>query len=266
MPGYGVATVRCTISGTRQRPLAHRGEALLVPDGSAMMLIATVRPSSRAISSACEVLVGRHALAVQAQRLLVEGLDAEEHVVQAEPLPVREDLPVLDQDVAARLEVVLLADAAALDLAADGEAVLGLDERDVVDEEHVGLADPREVLAGGLRRDLAIAPPVERPRAAERAVPRAAARELGRRARVEHADEVACRRRRARSRAGRCRSRSSSRVGLGPGAVPRDHARQRARAARSPTASSSAGAMTSPSPRTTQSMAPAGVVEQLGAR
>src|SRR5712692_5510121 len=47
-----------------------------------------------------------------------------EHVEQAQAPPVREHLAVLHQDVAACLQVILLADAAPLDLAADGEAVL----------------------------------------------------------------------------------------------------------------------------------------------
>src|SRR5262249_22569372 len=117
-------------------------------------------------------------------------LDAEEHVVQAEAAPVLEHLLVLDEDVRARLEVVLLANAAALDLAADREAVLGMDERDVVDEEHVRLGDPGEGFDGGLRRRLAVAPAVEGPRAAERAVPGAPPRELGGGAGIQHADEV----------------------------------------------------------------------------
>jgi hypothetical protein len=72
----------------------------------------------------------------------------------------------------------------------DGVAVLGLDEGHVVHDEDVGLPDAGEVLARRLRRALAVAAPVEGPRAAERAVPRAAAGELDRRARVEHPDEV----------------------------------------------------------------------------
>ena len=69
-------------------------------------------------------------------------------------------------------------------------AVLGLDEGHVVDDEHVGLADARQVLRRRLRRRLAVAAAVEGPRAAERAVPRAAAGELDGRAGIEHADEV----------------------------------------------------------------------------
>ncbi len=57
--------------------------------------------------------------------------------------------------------------------------------------EDVGLGDARQVLGGALGRGLPVAAPVEGPGAAERAVPRTAARELGRGARVEHADEVA---------------------------------------------------------------------------
>src|SRR5436190_876301 len=48
----------------------------------------------------------------------------------------------------------------------------------------------RQVLRGRLRGDGAIAAPVERPRAAEDTIPRAAACELRRGARVQHPDEV----------------------------------------------------------------------------
>src|SRR4029077_10486226 len=88
------------------------------------------------------------------------------------------------------LEVVLLADVPPLDLVRDRVAVFGVDEGHVVDGEHVGLADAGQVLARRLRGALAIAAPVEGPRAAERAVPRAAAGELHRGAGVEDADEV----------------------------------------------------------------------------
>ena len=158
--------------------------------GSAMMLMAAVQPEATGDLEGLPVLVGRRPLAQALEPFLVERLDPEEHVVQPQSLPVREHLLVLDQDVAAGLEVVLLLDSAALDLPADGEAVLGMDEGDIVDEEHVRLGDAREILGGRLRRGLAIAPAVERPRAAERAVPRAAARELGRGAGIEHADEI----------------------------------------------------------------------------
>src|SRR5262249_8813938 len=137
-----------------------------------------------------EVLAGGRALAMELEPLLVERLDAQEHVVEAEPLPVREDLLVLDQHVAAGLQEVLLLDPPALDLPAHREAVLGMDEGHVVYQEHVGLADARQVLGRRLRRGLPIAAAVEGPRAAERAIPGTAARELGRGARVEDADEV----------------------------------------------------------------------------
>ena len=176
--------------GDAQRPLPDHREAALVPvrvgddvEGNGEAELA--RDLER-----LEVLVGSHPLPQQLEPLLVERLHAEEHVVQAEPTPVREDLLVLDEDIAARLEVVLLPDPATLDLAADGEAVLGLDERDVVHEEDVGLADARQVLGRRLRRRLAVAPAVEGPGAAEGAVPGTAARELGGGAGIEDADEV----------------------------------------------------------------------------
>jgi hypothetical protein len=86
---------------------------------------------------------------VQLERLLVERLHAEEHVFQTEPLPVREDLRMAEQHVAAGLEVVPLAHATALELLADREAVLRMDEGDVVHQEDVRLLDAREILGRG---------------------------------------------------------------------------------------------------------------------
>jgi hypothetical protein len=74
-----------------------------------------------------EVVVGADPLAVEVESLRVDGLDAEEHVAQAEAGPAAEDLGVAEQDVAARLEVVALADAAALDFRGGGvDGALGL--------------------------------------------------------------------------------------------------------------------------------------------
>ncbi len=74
--------------------------------------------------------------------------------------------------------------------APDGEPVLLVDERHVVDDEHPGLGDPLQLGPDALGIALPVAAAVERPGAAKRAVPGAPARELDRRRRVEHADEI----------------------------------------------------------------------------
>src|SRR5262249_39260238 len=72
----------------------------------------------------------------------------------------------------------------------DGKAVPGMDECDVVDDEHARFLDRFEILndAFGARQSVAAA--VEGPRAAERAVPRTAARKLDRSGRIENPDEI----------------------------------------------------------------------------
>ena len=182
--------MRCTTSGTERaqsRTAAKRASSQL---GVGDDVDGDREPERAGDLQRAQVLVEGDPLAVGLEGVLVEGLDPEEHVVEAEPLPAREQLLVLDQHVAAGLQVVLLADAPPLDLGRDRVAVLGVDEGHVVDDEHVGLADARQVLARRLRRALPVAAPVEGPRAAEGAVPGAAAGELDRGARVEHADEV----------------------------------------------------------------------------
>ena len=134
-----------------QRPVAHSGEAGLVPVGVGDDVDGHGEAQLARDFQRLHVGVGGDALAVALERLGVERLHAEEHVEQAQLPPVGEHVLVLEQHVAARLQVVLLADVAPLHLAADGEAVLGVDEGHVVHEEHVGLADARQVLGGRLR-------------------------------------------------------------------------------------------------------------------
>src|SRR5579875_3269051 len=106
-----------------------------------MMLMATVSSSLRAI-----VHVSRAPLAEGLEPFLVDGLQPEEQVVEAEALPAFEHLRVAHEDVAAGFEVVLLADPSSFDLVRDLHALVRLDERDVVHEEDPRLADALEVL------------------------------------------------------------------------------------------------------------------------
>ncbi len=97
----------------------------------------------------------------------------------------------MQEHIAAGLEVILFLDAAPRDRLPDGVAVTRLDKGDVIDDEDSGLLDPREVLDGPLRAQLAVAPTIKGPGAAKGAIPEAAAGELDRSTGVEDADEVA---------------------------------------------------------------------------
>src|SRR5207237_439968 len=159
-PRLGVPDVRARVRGRyrqvhdlwhRHRAIAHDGELPLVParvgddvdrDGETDL--------PRHFESA-KVLVGRDALAVELEAFLVQRLEAEEHVVQPQAAPVLEDLAVPEQDVAAGLEVVLLADPKPFQLMADGEPMLRMNERDIVHQEDVGLGDSRDVRGRGRR-------------------------------------------------------------------------------------------------------------------
>src|SRR5882724_12701235 len=110
----------------------------------------------------------------RSQSLLVDRLEPKEHILETQAGPQPEDVLVAQQHVASGLEIVLLANPAARDGVCDLEAVLGLHEGHVVHDEDAGLPDGREVLHRALRADHPIAPPVERPRAAEGTVPGAA--------------------------------------------------------------------------------------------
>jgi hypothetical protein len=211
--------------GNRDRPLPGVAELPLVPAGVRDEVDGDVDAEPAGDPQRLEVLVRRRPLAEEVQLLAVERLEAEEHVLQAEVRPPPEHFAVADEHVAAGLQVVAFPDAPALDLVGDGHAVLGVDERHVVDDEEVRLPDPLHLVDDDLRVRLVVAAGVKRPRAAEGAVPRAAARELDRGARVEVADEV------APPAAGQVAGRAGAvevadQNGLGPGAARRGHAGQ----------------------------------------
>ncbi len=65
-----------------------------------------------------------------------------------------------------------------------------VNERHIIDNENAGFADRPQILDDPLGADQPIAATVKGPGAAERTIPRAAAREFDRRARVEGADEI----------------------------------------------------------------------------
>ena len=199
-PGLGVPDFRARIRchhrqvhdlGHGQRELPDGTEPRGVPGGVDDQVDGDVDAEPAGHLQGPEVVVRADPLAVRRQALCVDSLHAEEHVAQAEPGPSLEDLPVAQQDVAAGLQVVPLADVPPLELGGDPVAVLGTDEGHVVHDEHVRLADAGQLVGRRLRRGLAVAAAVERPGGAERAVPRAAAAELDRRTRIELADEVA---------------------------------------------------------------------------
>src|SRR5262249_38178875 len=136
------------------------------------------------------VLREADALAELPEAILVDRLDAEEHDLEADAGPEPEDLLVPEQHVAARLDVVPLLDATAGDGLPDRPAVLRLDEGRLGEDEEARLADARHFLDGALGCLHAVAATVERPGAAEGAVPGAAAAELDRGTGIELADEV----------------------------------------------------------------------------
>src|SRR5580698_10916218 len=124
------------------------------------------------------------------EALFVDGLDAEKHVLEADLAPELEDLFVPQKHVAARLEVILLANSLSGHGLANFHAMPGLDEGHVVDDEDARFADRSQLVDDGFRAFDAIAATVERPGTTKRAIPGAAPAEFDRRTRIEHADEV----------------------------------------------------------------------------
>ena len=106
-----------------------------------MMLIATMIPSDRANSSASKFCESVTRLRYRFSPSSSIASTPRNMYCKPERLPEPEDLLVAQQHVAAGLQVVLLLDPAAGDRLADRHAVLGLDERHVVDDEDARLAD-----------------------------------------------------------------------------------------------------------------------------
>jgi predicted Fe-Mo cluster-binding NifX family protein len=157
--------------GDRGGPVAEPREVLLLPCGVGDDVDGHRHAHLARHLQGLEVHVRRGALAEGVQAFLVERLQTEEHVVQSQAPPALEHLSVAQQDVRARLQVVLLTDAATLDLPGDRVPVLGTDERHVVHQEDARLADLGEVVGGRFGRHLPVLATVEGPRAAERAIP-----------------------------------------------------------------------------------------------
>src|SRR5262249_51515326 len=108
----------------------------------------------------------------------------------AELLPELKHLLVAEQDVAACFEIESFADSLSRDRLADLKAMPYLNECDIINDENARLRDRSQVLDYAFRVEQPIAAAIEGPGAAERAVPRATAREFDRGAGVERADEI----------------------------------------------------------------------------
>src|SRR5262249_62211342 len=111
-------------------------------------------------------------------------------VRESDLLPELEGLLVSKQHVAAGFQPEVLTDPFAGDRFPDCKAMPLMNERDVVNNENTRLADGGEILDHAFGAAQPIAAAIERPGAAERAVPWATSGKFDRGAGVEHADEI----------------------------------------------------------------------------
>src|SRR5437868_7105574 len=110
--------------------------------------------------------------------------------MESQCFPEFEHLLVAQQNIAARLHVVLLLDPSPCDRFSDFEPLLRLDECDIVNQEDCRFFDPFQFLDGLVRADRPVAATVKSPGAAEGAIPGAAARKLDGGAGVQNPDEI----------------------------------------------------------------------------
>src|SRR5215471_1329258 len=173
-----------------QTPLADDPEPFVVPVRVGDQIDRDIDPERAGEFDRLEIAVDRDALAEFAQPLLVDRLEAEEHRFEPEALPQPEDVLVPQQHVAARLEIIPLADAGPGDRLADLHPMPFMDKGYIVDDEDPRLADRLQILDASLRGHQPIAAAIEGPGAAKRAIPGTAARKLDRCAGIERTEKI----------------------------------------------------------------------------
>src|SRR5262249_31447907 len=118
-----------------QAPIPDRGKALLVPIRIGNDVDRHVDTQRAGELDGLEISTQGDALAELAQAVGVDRPKAQKDGFETGRLPELEGLLVAQKTVAARLEIDLLANASFRDRLTDGQAMLGLDEGDVVDDE-----------------------------------------------------------------------------------------------------------------------------------
>ena len=191
------------------------------------------------------------------EAFLIDRLHADEHVLEPERLPELEHLLVAQQNIAARLHVILFLDPSPSDRFADLHALFRLDEGHVVDHEDARFLDRAKLFHGLFRADRPITATVKRPGAAEGTIPGAASRKLDRGAGVQHTDEILVSMTQQIARRTDVVQVFDELRGADPrrrGVMTPGHLRDRLRSCS--TAVKQLGTTSSPSPLSTQSIAP----------
>src|SRR4029077_6997232 len=170
--------------------LTDHSKTVPIPGGVGNQIDGHGHPQRAGKLERIEVLAKSYPLAKLFQAFLVNGLDTQKHVLEPNIPPELENLLVAQEDVASGFQVILLLDAAFGDHLADAHPVLCLNKGDVVQEEHARFFNSAQFFDRALRGFSSVTSPVESPCAAEYAIPRAAAAELDRGARVKHANKV----------------------------------------------------------------------------
>ena len=111
-------------------------------------------------------------------------------VGESEFSPPLKDVRILQQDIAAGLEVVFLADSAFFHRSGNRIPVLGMNECHVIDDENIGLFDGCQFRRRSFRGRAPVAAPIESPGAAEGAIPGTAPGKFDGCAGIQFADEI----------------------------------------------------------------------------
>src|SRR5580658_6109522 len=127
--------------GDAQCPFTYDGETALVPIRFGDEIDRDAYANLARNFQGLGVDASRGALAMCLQPFLVDRFEAEEHVFETEAPPIGENLLAAAEHVGAGLQIVIFPDFALFELAADGKAMLGMDEGDVIDDEDVALID-----------------------------------------------------------------------------------------------------------------------------
>src|SRR5262245_22216487 len=105
------------------------------------------------------------------ETFLVDRLHPQKHVMESQRFPELEDLLIAQQDIPARLQVVLFLDPSPRDRFPDLKSLLSLDKCHIINEEYTSFLNPFQFFNGLFRANHSVAAAVKGPGTTEGAIP-----------------------------------------------------------------------------------------------
>src|SRR5215467_321333 len=102
---------------------------------------------------------------------LIDRFHTQKHVMESQRFPELENVPIAQQDVAPRLQIVLFLNPSSRNRLPDLKSLFRLNEGNVIYEEHPSFLNPLQFFDSFFCADHAVAPSIKSPGAAERTIP-----------------------------------------------------------------------------------------------